>query len=132
MSTPDAKTVVKRYFEMALSGDPNLPSLFDDEIRWSVPEGSALGGVHAGRDAVLKLLDAAFTLYDGPTMKVEHEVLFGEGEWVCVLLHMDAKTAKGRDWSSDYAFVFRVVGEKILEVREFPDTKRLAEIVFAD
>jgi len=126
----DSKEVVRGYFERALAGDPGLPELLADDVSWWVPPGSPMGGTYRGRAAVLEMLGRAFALYDVPTMKLDLELLVAEGTHVCVLFHLESRTARGTHHASDYLALFEVDGGKIRSVREFLDTQRIREVVF--
>jgi len=126
----DSKEVVRGYFERALAGDPGLPELLADDVSWWVPPGSPMGGTYRGRAAVLEMLGRAFALYDVPTMKLDLELLVAEGTHVCVLFHLESRTARGTQHASDYLALFEVDGGKIRSVREFLDTQRIREVVF--
>jgi hypothetical protein len=126
----DSKAVVNAWFERSFAGDPRLGELLADDVLWWVQPGSPMAGHYRGRDAVLAMLPRAFALYDAASMHSEQRLAIGEGPWVCVWTHFTAKTAKGRDWDSEYVFLFRVERGLIREVREFIDTQRVSEVVF--
>jgi len=127
----EAKEIAKAYFDRAMAQDPNLGELFADDATWWVPESSPLGGTHRGKEAIFKMLEKAFALYDLETMRVDLLELFGEGNHACVRFEVDSKTVKGLDWKGDYVAVFEIRDDKIRSVREYFDTKRLVEVVFA-
>lgn len=131
MSEAAAKGVVRAWFERSFAGDPRLGELLADDALWWVQPGSPMAGSYRGREQVLALLGRAFALYDASSMRTEQRALIGDGEWVCVWLALSARTAKGRDWDSEYVFLFRVRDGLIHEVREFIDTQRVREVVFA-
>jgi ketosteroid isomerase-like protein len=126
-----AEHVVRSYFDKAIGGDPGFADLFAADASWWVPPGSPMRGEYVGREAVLALLADAFGLYDASTMQVTLEDVVAGETTVAVRFSMRAKTAKGRDWSGDYEMFFEVHDGLIRSVREFADTQRLNEIVFA-
>jgi ketosteroid isomerase-like protein len=131
VSTAEAsKQVVRSYFERGMAGDPSLGELFSDDACWWVPPGSPMGGTYRGRAAVLEMLGRAFALYDVPTMKLDLPLMIAEGGQVCVLFHVDARTARGTHHVCDYLALFEVERGKIRSVREFFDTQRVREVVF--
>jgi len=127
----DAKEVAQAYFKRALAGDPKLADLFAPDATWWVPEGSPLGGTHCGVHEIFEMLDRAFGVYDRDTMQVDLLDVFGEGERACVRFGVESRTAKGKDWKGEYVALFQVRDGKILAVREYFDTKRVCEVVFA-
>lgn len=131
MKSEAAADVVRAWFERSFAGDPTLGELLADDALWWVQPGSPMAGDYRGREAVLAMLGRAFGLYDAASMRTEQRLLLADGEWVCVWLALAARTAKGREWQSDYVFLFRVADGRIREVREFIDTQRVREVVFA-
>ncbi len=131
MGAEAAADVVRAWFERSFAGDPQLGELLADDALWWVQPGSPMAGSYRGREQVLAMLGQAFALYDAPSMRSEQRLLLADGEWVCVWLALAARTVKGRDWESDYVFLFRVAEGRIREVREFIDTQRVREVVFA-
>jgi len=122
---------VRAWFERSFAGDPELGELLADDALWWVQPGSPMAGSYRGRDRVLAMLGQAFALYEDGSLRSEQRALLADGEWVCVWLALTARTRKGRDWASDYVFLFRVRDGRIHEVREFIDTQQVREVVFA-
>jgi len=123
VSAADDKRLVRRFFDAMRSGDPGLPDLLHDDVTWWAPPSSALGGLHAGRPAVLALMASGVGLYDTRhPMNVEIERMIAEDQWVSVQLTLAARTARGEDYRNHYHFAFRVQDGLICEVREHLDT----------
>jgi uncharacterized protein len=131
MSSEQNKAVVREYFRRVQAGDPEIPSLFDDDITWWVPRSSPLGGVHRGKAAVLALMSQGVDLYQ-PPLRVEIEEMVAERDWVCVQLVIEAKSASGLPYRNDYHFAFRLRDGRIAAVREYVDTQYAAETLFAN
>lgn len=127
----DAKEIARTYFDRAMAQDPDLGELFADDATWWVPESSPLGGTHEGKAEIFVMLEKAFGLYDLETMKVDLVEVFGEGDHACVRFEVDSRTVKGLHWKGDYVAVFEIRDDKIRSVREYFDTKRLIDVVFA-
>jgi hypothetical protein len=124
-----AADVARTYFELA--GSDELSSIMGEDVTWTIPESSPLGGVHRGREAVLDMLDRAFALYDASTMKIDLPLVLGDDRWACVRFVVEAKTAKGLQWDGDYVALFEVHDGKIQAVREYFDTERNNAVVHA-
>ncbi len=123
MSAAANRSVIERYFEVLRTGDPVLPDLLTEDVSWWVPPSSPLGGLHEGRAKVLALLGSGVDLYDARVpMQIAIEQLVAEGDWVCAMLTIDARTAKGEPYHNHYHFAFRLRGGKICAVREYVDT----------
>ena len=130
MSIEENKAVVREYFRRVGAGDPEVPSLFADDVTWWVPRSSPLGGVHRGKPAVLALMSQGVDLYQ-PPLRVEIEEMVAERDWVCVQLVIEAKSAAGLPYRNDYHFAFQLRDGRIAAVREYVDTQYAAETLFA-
>jgi ketosteroid isomerase-like protein len=129
MSIEENKAIVRDYFRRVGAGDPEIPSLFADDVTWWVPRSSPLGGVHRGKAAVLALMSQGVDLYQ-PPLSVEIEEMVAERDWVCVQLVIEAKSAAGLPYRNDYHFAFRLRDGQIAAVREYVDTQYAAETLF--
>ncbi len=125
------KALVRRFFEAMAKGDPALPSLLSEDVRWWVPPSSPLGGTQEGRERVLAFMQSGISLYDtGVPFEIEIEQIVGEGEWVAVQLVMRARTARGADYRNHYHFAFRVRDGRICHVKEYVDTLYAQRLLF--
>ena len=110
-------------------GDPTLPDLLADDASWWVPPSSPMGGTHQGKEAVLALMGGGIDLYDADVpIQIEIEEIVAEGEWVCVQLILEAKTAKGDDYRNFYHIAFRIRDGRIAQAKEYLDTKYAADV----
>jgi ketosteroid isomerase-like protein len=124
------KETVRRYFERMAAGDPSATDLLADDVRWWVPQGSSMAGTYEGKPSVLELMGRGVDLYaSDPPMRTTLEQLVAEGDWVCVQLVIDAKTATGLDYHNHYHFAFRLRGGSIVEVKEYVDTKYVHDVL---
>lgn len=132
MSAADNKRLVRRYFEAMRNGDPELPQLLADDVTWWAPPSSELGGLHAGKDAVLRLMASGTGLFDlGHPMETVIERIIAEEDWVSVQMTLEARTARGDDYRNHYHFAFRVADGRICEVREHLDTLYAQQKLFS-
>lgn len=123
MSAADNKRLVRRYFAAVQAGDPTLPELLAEDVSWWVPPSSPLGGLYDGRPAVLELMASGGGLYDpSHPLELHIEQMIAEGDWVSVLLTLEARTARGEAYRNHYHFAFRIRDGRIREVREHLDT----------
>lgn len=123
MSAAANKRLVRRYFDAVQAGDPDLESLLADDVSWWVPPSSPLGGLYAGKQAVLELMASGGGLYDPDhPLELHVEQMIAEGDWVSVQLTLDARTARGEAYQNHYHFAFRIQDDRIREVREHLDT----------
>jgi ketosteroid isomerase-like protein len=131
MGIQENKALVAEYFRRMQAGEPTVAEMMDDEITWWVPQSSELGGTHRGKAKVLELMGKGVDLYQMP-LRIVVEQTVAEGDWVCVQLVVDAKTAAGRPYRNDYHFAFRIRNGKIAAVREYVDTQYAKELLFAE
>jgi len=123
MSAADNKRLVRRYFEAMRSDSSGLPELLAEDVTWWAPSSSALGGLWAGRQAVLDRMASGAGLYDsGHPMDVTIEQMVAEDDWVSVQMTLEARTARGEPYRNHYHFAFRIEDRRIREVREHLDT----------
>jgi ketosteroid isomerase-like protein len=123
VSTSENKLRVRAYFDAMGRGDPSLPDLLTEDVTWWAPPSSPLGGLHEGKDAVLKLMGSGIDLYDrNAPMKIDISSMVAEGDRVCVEMTLEARTARGEEYLNHYHFAFRLRDGRICEVREHVDT----------
>jgi ketosteroid isomerase-like protein len=123
VSTSENKRRVRDYFDAMGRGDSSLPDLLTEDVTWWAPPSSELGGIHEGRDAVLRLMGSGVGLYDRDTpMQVDIRSMVAEGDRVCVEMTLEARTARGEHYLNHYHFAFRLRNGRICEVREHLDT----------
>ncbi|ASP29311.1 ketosteroid isomerase [Qipengyuania flava] len=121
--TETNRSLITKAFEGLRHGDPShLLPLFDENIEWRVMGSSAWskhvkGLAHVERDLVGPL----FARFAGPYLNIP-ELILADGDHVVVLAKGNAETLEGKRYDNDYCFVFRMAGDKIVEVREYMDT----------
>ena len=121
--TASNRALIEKAFAGLEHGDPShfLP-LFDESIEWRVMGSSAWSKHAKGLAAVERdLVRPLFARFAGPYRNIP-ELILADGEHVVVLAKGHADTTDGRVYANDYAFVFRMTGGKIVEVREYMDT----------
>jgi ketosteroid isomerase-like protein len=132
MSTADNKRLIRRYFDAMRSGDPELSDLLSNDVSWWSPPSSKLGGLHAGKAAVLELMASGVGLYDTSyPMDVRIEQMIAEDDWVSVQMILEARTAQGERYHNHYHFAFRIRDGRIREVREHLDTLYAQQKLFS-
>ncbi len=117
------RAIVERYFAMMQAGDPEIGSLFADEIVWVAPQSSPVGRRHEGKAAVLALMGQGTGLYDAEhPMSLEFTAFAAEGENVFVEFTLRARTGQGEAYENHYVFLFRIRDGLIQEIHEHLDT----------
>ncbi len=130
-SDPDPRAIVERYFEMMRAGDPEIASLFADDVRWIAPGSSPVGSLHEGKPAVLELMSTGLGLYDTTRpMEMDFTAIAAEGERVFVEMTLRATTRSGEPYENQYVFVFCIRDGRIIEIHEYLDTLYAQEKLF--
>jgi hypothetical protein len=126
------KQLVRDYLRAMARGDPKLADFFSDDVTWWVPPSSPLGGLTAGKSAVLALMASGIALYDASVpFGIEIEAIVADDEWVALQMVMSARTAKGEPYRNFYHWAFRVRGGRICAVKEYVDTLHAQRMLFA-
>ena len=123
--------LIDRYFEMVTSGDPEVGSLFDENVVWWTPPSSPMAGPFEGKEAVLGLMAGGVGVYhpDHP-LDIRQEASAASGEHVFVQMTMRARTGQGAAYENRYVFVFRIQEGRIVEVHEHLDTLYAQRLLF--
>lgn len=125
------RAIVERYFERMQAGDPEIGSMFADDIVWVAPQSSPVGRRHEGRAAVERLMGQGVGLYDSShPMQIRFDAIASEGEHVFVEWTLSARTQSGEAYRNHYVFVFRLRGELIAEIHEHLDTLYTQRMLF--
>lgn len=121
--TETNRALVGKAYDGLAKGDPtHFTALFSEDLEWRVMGSSAWSKHLKGLEAVEPdLVGPLFARIDGPYLTTA-ETILADGDRVVVLAKGNAKTHEGKRYDNDYAFVFRMEGGKIVEVREYMDT----------
>lgn len=123
-----AKAIVRRYFERLNAFDPALLDAFADDVRYIVPGRMPVSGTYRGRDEIMAMWLGFFERLE--TIRLHPLEMIAEGNTVVVRAQGEARTKSGMDYNNLYVFFFRIEGEKIIEVIEFPDTAYAETVAF--
>ena len=128
-ATETNRALITKAFEGLRHGDPaHFMPLFAEDIEWRVMGSSAWSKHARGLASVEReLIGPLFARFAGPYLNIP-ELILADGEHVVVLAKGDAPTVEGTRYANEYCFVFRLSDGKIVEVREYMDTK-LADAV---
>jgi ketosteroid isomerase-like protein len=130
-SASSQRALVERYFSMVQSGDPEIGTLFSDDVCWIAPQSSPVGRTHEGKTAVLELMGIGVGLYDmSHPMQIEFDAVAAQGEHVFVEMTLAATTGSGEPYRNHYVFVFRIREGKIVEIHEHLDTQHAQRMLF--
>jgi ketosteroid isomerase-like protein len=125
------RSIVERYFEGVRSGDPEIGTLFSEDVVWTAPQSSPVGRRHEGRAAVLELMGKGVGLYDASRpMQMEIDAMAADGDHVFAEMTLSARTLAGAPYRNHYVFVFRIRDGLIVEVREHLDSLYAQRMLF--
>ncbi len=107
-------------------------ALLDDDVEWIVPGDAAFGGgVHEGREAVLRFFALVLELFpEGLAIEQLREWPGAEGGVVETVL--SGRTAAGRSYRNAYAFVVETREGRVRRIREYADTSYAESVLRAD
>lgn len=131
MTTEESRATVLAFLQAQGKGDIEaMRSATAEDLCWEPPD-SIMPPV-TGREAVLEAMGKAGAEYfDLATMKVDVHAILAEGDRVVLIQSMRCKTAKGRDYSNRYCWVYTCADGKVSRIQEFTDSKRFHDLVLA-
>lgn len=116
-------TVVRQVFDEMNAGNPQAYfETMAEDVRYTIIGSTSFSGTYEGRTQVVeRIIGPLMAKLDG-FITITPRTIFGEGEMVCVQATGEARTRRGQPYNNTYCFVFRLRGEKIVEVTEYMDT----------
>lgn len=130
---PSSHAVVTAYFDALARGDlPALRASFAPDATWRLSGDLPASGTYTGPDAIIDdFLARMFARLD-PEAQVSqdvHAIVAGDGaavvEWTTY-----ATARGGEPYVNDYCAVFEIEDGRIIAVREYSDTARMASVLF--
>lgn len=118
------RAALTQAFDGLATGDGGaFMALFAEDMTWRVMGTSAWSKEVRGLAAIEEqLVGPLFARFAGPYRNIA-ELILADGDHVVVLARGDAETVEGKRYANDYCFVFRMADGRIVEVREYMDTK---------
>ncbi len=122
MSNPNVE-LVRKILEEMLAGNFQLylESVTDD-LSYTAIGSTAVSGTVRGREENFARYTRMLAALEGP-IKLTPDNIFGEGEFVALQGHGQARTKTGQAYNNTYCLVFRFREGKIAEVTEYLDTE---------
>jgi len=122
MSNPNVE-LVRKILEEMLAGNFQLylESVTDD-LSYTAIGSTAVSGTVRGREENFARYTRMLAALEGP-IKLTPDNIFGEGEFVALQGHGQARTKTGQAYNNTYCLVFRFRDGKIAEVTEYLDTE---------
>jgi ketosteroid isomerase-like protein len=117
MAHSNAALITEAYDAFAGGDIPRVRQILADDVTWHVPGRSPLSGDYKGQEGVLDFFSRCQQLSAG-TLRVAADEVLAQGDRVVVLSTVSAER-HGQSWSSPEIHVWRVVGGRAREFREF-------------
>jgi ketosteroid isomerase-like protein len=111
---------VRAGFEAFARGDlAGFGALFHEDATWNHLNDDRLGGIHAGREAVLAFIVESGRLTEG-TLRATPGVMMGDGEGhVAVTVRVSGTRPDGRTFDDPQVLVFAVEGGLVRSVEQY-------------
>lgn len=124
--------VVREYFERLGRGDARGAfGLLSDPFSYRVMGSTPISGESRGmKELVEKTLRPFTSRLEGGAIELIPDEFIVAGENVVVLAHSKGTCTSGLPYNNEYAFLFRVRGGRISEIREYLDTALVETAVF--
>ena len=110
--------LIRRAYEAFSRGNLSVVfEILDQEITWHVPGSSPLSGDYKGHDEVGAFFAMTMEL-SGGTFTIDIQDVLAQRDQVVVLCTVAAER-HGQSWSSPEVQVWRVIGNRAVDFREF-------------
>jgi ketosteroid isomerase-like protein len=135
MTSADPRTVVVRYVEAVRDGDAvTIRASFATDATWEYPGDLPISRTWRGRDTIVDdFLGGVRALLrpDSPVV-VELTNVVAEGDQVVAEWTSRATASSGASYYNLNVGIFTVRAGEIVSVREYTDTKHVADVLFPD
>jgi ketosteroid isomerase-like protein len=131
MASQQCKDRFRGFFDaMQASRADLLAEFMAEDVRWWFPQSTShvipvahVGGRVDGREGVLALLGHADSFFQKLDWRIDD--ILEDGDMVALRATLRAVTVSGEDYENEYAWMFRMSGDRIIEGREILDTRNL-------
>jgi uncharacterized protein len=124
------KQLVRRFFATLSSGDLQaLAAFFDDRSTWAIGRAED-PAIRTGPREIVDdfLVPVREGLFEPGNPKVAIENLWSDGDWVIAETVGTGPMRNGNAYRNVYAFLLRIEGDVIREMREYMDTGYAAKV----
>lgn len=125
--------VLRRYLDALVGGDiATIADSFAENATWSMHGDLPVSGTHHGRESIMSFLIGAGSLFVAGTQRFELGDPLVDGEHAVLEWRVTGTgAATGLPYDNRYAGIFVVRDGRIVEVREYLDTRHAASVLFA-
>lgn len=121
----EARAVVEDYLGRLLAGASDADALFAPGATWWVA--GQWDGAGTFTVAQVRSVAEASASWFAEPMRFSVRRIIADGDTVAVELHSDTVFRGGAPYSNDYVMIYEVRGGQIVSVREYLDTKLIAD-----
>ena len=123
--TSASRAVVEQYIARLVAGGNDANELIAEEAEWWVA-GNWQGSGSFRKAEVASIAEASAAWFDAP-LRFSIRSMIADGDKVAVELRSDGRFRTGEPYANDYVMIYQVRGGKIVSVREYLDTRQIAE-----
>ena len=110
------------FAELAAGNSRAFYDTLSDDVSWTARGTSPWSGPYRGKAAVQGELLASVHRQFAARVKLHVLRILADGDRVVVEAKGEATTKGGKPYNNEYCFIYRIAGDKIVEVTEYMDT----------
>ena len=124
MTTESNRKLIEGIFaELAQNNPRPFADALADDVRWTTPGSSVWSRTFVGKQAVLNDLLGMVRAQLVERVRLNVQRILTDDDHVVVQAEGRATTKKGKPYNNAYCFLYRIAGDKIVEVTEYLDTE---------
>jgi ketosteroid isomerase-like protein len=117
------KLIAGIFAELAQNNPRPFADALADDVRWTTPGSSVWSRTFTGKQSVLDDLLGMVRAQLVERIRLTVQRILADGDHVVVQAEGRATTKKGKPYNNAYCFLYRIAGDKIVEVTEYLDTE---------
>ena len=118
-STTDAQAVIGGFEALARGDMAAFAAGFHEDATWNHRNDDPLGGIHAGRDSIMKFIAESGELTQGTLQAIPGIVLSDGAGHVAVTTNVRASRPDGRSFDDQQILLFTVEDGQVRSVEQF-------------
>jgi len=119
LTSTDAEAVAAGFEALARGDMDAFAAGFHEDATWNHRNDDRLGGIHAGRNALMEFIAESGRLTDGTLAPVPTAVMDNRKGLVAVAVHITASRPDGRTWDDEQVLLFTVEDGLVRAVDQF-------------
>ena len=119
LTSTDAEAVAAGFEALARGDMDAFAAGFHEDATWNHRNDDRLGGIHAGRNALMEFIAESGRLTDGTLAPVPTAVMDNGKGLVAVAVHITASRPDGRTWDDEQVLLFTVEDGLVRAVDQF-------------